>query len=185
MRQGGWVDSVGFDKCPQRRIAAGSLRDLHVGISYAGHTAQNGLDLAWLASESAHFELTVDPAEDLDVTIREPAGGIARAVPVDPIVVLAESFGGLRLVAEIPGAHVRSPEQQFTRDPDRRQSAASVLDADQTPFTLQYSSASVLARLSAANTSSREPMGDVFHRDMTCSTQRSICPKGRLWFIKT
>ena len=82
------------------------------GLAHAPLPREHGLDLAELDAEPANLDLVIDPAEGLDVSVREPPREVAR--PVEPragVTGLArERVGDEALGGEIGAADVAARE---------------------------------------------------------------------------
>src|SRR5207253_3061873 len=85
---------------------------------------QGGLDLADLDAVAAHLHLLVEPPEEFQVAIREPADTIAGAVQPGPRLAAEgvgdESLGRQLRVVEVAAREPRAADVQLARDGPER-----------------------------------------------------------------
>ena len=113
----GPADKIASD---EQLLARSALPRHHRGRGDGGMLDEQGLDLAGLDAEAADLHLLVEPPEEFDVPLREPAGEVAGAV--EPRAgdfregIGDEALGGEVGAAVVVAAEVRSADQQLARN---------------------------------------------------------------------
>ncbi len=78
------------------------------------------LDLAELDTKTAHLDLGIEPAEELEAAVEGPADAIAGAIePVCPERVRHEAFRGQPRPVEIAARDATSADEKLSRGSDR------------------------------------------------------------------
>ncbi len=96
------------------------------GLADFGMVGQDRLDLPQLDTEAAHFHLQVDPAEELDLAVRQGAREVAGAIEAPPRLpepgregVREEALGRQAGAAEVAARRLDAGEVELAGDSDR------------------------------------------------------------------
>ncbi len=118
---GGRPAGLGDDVCGEREVARRALEGDRRGVGKGRVGSQRLLHLCRLDPDSAHLDLAIDPAEELERAVRPPPDPVPSQVPslAGAILIRPEALGGQPRVSPVAAREAIAADRKLTSGADR------------------------------------------------------------------